>query len=99
MLEKLLHSKAAASVLATVMEHDGLHLREIARRASVSPSEARRELDQLAALGVLRKERRGAQLFFHINRECPFLPELRGFIGKRTEFSRNCASCFPARKE
>lgn len=82
MLEKLLHSKAAANVLATVMEHDGLHLRDIARRAGVSPSEARRELGNLAAVGILRKERKGPLLFFKLNRECPFLPELKGLYRK-----------------
>ena len=82
MLERLLRSKAEVSVLGIVLFQEGLYLREIARMASLSPSEAKKELDNLVSLGVLRKKRHGNQVFFFLNDNCPFLNELKGLYLK-----------------
>lgn len=82
MLEKLLKSNAEVKVLGIVLFAEGLHLREIARRAAISAPETKRELDNLAALGVLACEKRGNQLIFHKNEKCPFLPELKSLYLK-----------------
>ncbi len=84
MLEKLFRSKAEVKVLGTVLFEDGFHLREIARRASVSPYETKKELDNLIALGILTKEKQGNQLLFRSNPSCPFLEDLRN-IYRKTE--------------
>lgn len=77
MLELLLRSHAEVKVLGEVLFHEGLHLREISRRAGISPSEAKSELDKLTAAGVLRPERKGNLILFHLNPQCPFLNELK----------------------
>jgi predicted nucleotidyltransferase len=77
MLEKLLRSKAEVKVLGVVLGTDGLHLREIARRAGVSPSEAKRELGILASLGILRREKKGNLVLFRQEPKCPFLCHLK----------------------
>ncbi|MCK4319010.1 hypothetical protein KAW38_00370 [Candidatus Micrarchaeota archaeon] len=82
MLERLLRSKAEVSILGIVLFQEGLYLREIARMASLSPSEAKKELDNLVSLGVLRKKRHGNQVFFSLNANCPFLDELKGLYLK-----------------
>jgi len=82
MLERLLHSKAAANVSGVALFEDNLHLREIARRANVAPPEAKRELENLVSLSVLKSERRGNQVIFRANEECLFLKELRGLYLK-----------------
>ncbi len=82
MLEKLLRSNAEVKVLGVVLETDGLHLREIARRAGVSPYEAKRELGILTSLGVLRREKKGNLVLFYLEGSCPFLEELRGLYNK-----------------
>jgi predicted nucleotidyltransferase len=82
MLEKLLRSNAEVKVLGVVLFSDGLHLREIARRAEVSPSEAKRELDSLASTGILKAEKKGNLVLFYKNGSCPFLAELRGLYLK-----------------
>ncbi len=82
MLASLFRSKAEVRVLGVLFSSEGLHLREIARRAGVSPFEAKRELDQLHTLGVFRKEKRGNQLLFFLDSSCPFLPELRSLYLK-----------------
>lgn len=82
MLEKLLKSNAEVKVLGVVLFTEGLHLREIARRALVSSFEAKRELDNLVELGILKSERRGNQLLFKLNPSCPFLPDLKSLYLK-----------------
>ncbi|MCX6777321.1 MAG: nucleotidyltransferase domain-containing protein [Candidatus Micrarchaeota archaeon] len=82
MLERLLRSRAEVAVLGIVLFSDGLHLREIARRAGVSPSEAKHELDALAALGVLAKTAKGNLVLYELNPKCPFISELKGLYLK-----------------
>lgn len=82
MLEKLLRSSAEVKVLGVVLFEGNLHLREIARRAGVSPFEARRELRILSDSGVLIPEKKGNQLIFRENADCPFLGDLKGLYLK-----------------
>ena len=82
MLEKLLRSKAEVAVLGIVLFNDGLHLREIARRAGVSPPEAKRELDSLVGLGALAKAKKGNMSVYTLNSSCPFINELKGLYLK-----------------
>jgi predicted nucleotidyltransferase len=82
MLERLLRSKALANVLGIVLFCDGLHLREIARRAEVSSFQTKRELDILVELGVLKAEKKGNQIFFQTNNDCPYLIELKNLYSK-----------------
>jgi hypothetical protein len=82
MLELFFRSGAEVKVLGVVLFSDGLHLREIARQAGVSPYEAKRELDLLVRTGVLIREEKGRQVFFRSDQSCPFLPELKGLYQK-----------------
>ena len=96
MLEKLLKSRAAARVLGEVFSEDGLHLREVARRAGISPSEAKRELDNLVALGVLERKKTGSVVAFSLNTACPFLQELKGLYQKTDGVFRALAQALAA---
>ncbi|MFH0737960.1 MAG: nucleotidyltransferase domain-containing protein [Candidatus Micrarchaeota archaeon] len=82
MLERLFRSRAEVAVLNIVLFTDGLHLREISRRAGVSSYEAKRELDSLVYLGVLKSEKRGNQSVFHADGGCSFLEDLRALFMK-----------------
>ena len=82
MLEKLMRSKAEVKILGVVLFTEGLHLREISRRAGVSAYEAKRELENLEGLGALSSERRGNQLVFRTNEGCPFLQDLKNLYRK-----------------
>lgn len=64
MLELLLKSSAEVKLLPVVLFNDRLHLREIARRATLSPPETKRELDNLVNLGVLSKTKEGNLVVF-----------------------------------
>lgn len=92
MLEKLLHSKAAARVLGFVLSNDGFHLREIARQCEISPSESKRELDILTNSGLLIRKKSGNQVLFYTNKRCSFLQDFKNLYQKTEGF-------FPLLKE
>ncbi len=82
MLERLLKSRTEVKVLSVVLFHEGLHLREIARRADTAPPQAKKELDCLIGMGVLLKEEKGNMRLYRKNPTCPFLKELTGLYLK-----------------
>lgn len=82
MLEKLFRSKAEVSVLSITLFEENLHLREISRRAKVSPYETKRELDNLVSLGILLIEKKGNLSLYRTNPACPFLSELKSLYLK-----------------
>lgn len=82
MLERLFRSKAEVGILNVVLFTEGLHLREIARRAAVPSSHAKKELDNLVGLGLLFSERKGNLLLFYTNRRCAYLEDLRNVFIK-----------------
>ncbi|MFH1785718.1 MAG: nucleotidyltransferase domain-containing protein [Candidatus Micrarchaeota archaeon] len=86
MLEKLLRSKAGVKLIGTVLFNDGLHLRELARKANISPFEAKRELDILLDLDLLTRKKVGNQVFFYTNKECSFLQDLKNLYQKTEGF-------------
>lgn len=86
MLEKLLGSSTRAKVLGIVLFTEGLHLREIARRARLPSSEAKHELDGLVSLGLLRKEAQANSVLFFVRKDCPFFNDLRGLYLKTDGF-------------
>ncbi len=69
-------------MLGVALFLDGLHLREIARRAGVSSYEAKRELDALVQLGALTKAEKGNMSIYALNPNCPFINELKGLYLK-----------------
>jgi predicted nucleotidyltransferase len=82
MLEKLIRSTAGVKLLGVVLFEDSLHLREIARRAGISPPEAKRELDMLVSIGLLQSKPIGRQLFFSKNESCSFFQDLKNLYLK-----------------
>jgi len=82
MLVKLLRSKAAVKILGVVLFRNGMHLRDISRTAGISASEAKRELDLLHSIGLLKKEKRGNQVIFSKNESCTFFSDLKALYQK-----------------
>ncbi|ALM86556.1 nucleotidyltransferase domain-containing protein [Bordetella sp. N] len=62
--------------------HEAFHVRELIRLLDVSPGALPRELLDMAEAGILRRDRRGNQVLYGVNREAPFFPELYGLIQK-----------------
>lgn len=82
MLNLILRSKAEIKVLGVVLFKNNLHLREIARQATISPFEARREVLILEKATLLTTTKRGNQTIVSINRNCLFLNEIKSLYLK-----------------
>jgi predicted nucleotidyltransferase len=79
-----LRSKARQRLLAyyftnPVARH---HLRDLAARLSIDPSNLSRELRRLEREGLFRSEVSGCQKYFQLNREYPLFREVRSIIAK-----------------
>ncbi len=57
-------------------------MRELASVLGEDPGNLARELRRLADIGILRATRRGRQLYYEANADCPAYPELRGLVVK-----------------
>src|SRR5208282_2129938 len=58
------------------------HLRDLAERLSVDPSNLSKELSRLEREGMFRSEVSGRQKYFQLNREYPLFNEVRSIIAK-----------------
>ncbi len=59
-----------------------LHLRDLAERLNVDPSNLSRELRHLEKEGLFRSEVSGRQKYFRLNREYPLFREVRSIVEK-----------------
>jgi predicted nucleotidyltransferase len=59
-----------------------LHGREISRRVALSSGNVIRELNRLAASGLLTRQKQGNQTLYAINKACPIVEEVAGILRK-----------------
>ncbi len=71
-------------VLGLLLLHpdESLHGREIARRTGLPAGTLTRELNRLADVGLLKREKRGNQLLYRADRACPVFEEVAGILRK-----------------
>jgi predicted nucleotidyltransferase/predicted transcriptional regulator with HTH domain len=79
-----MRSKARQKLLAYYFTNPTTHhhLRDLAQRLSVDPSNLSKELSRLEREGLFRSEVSGRQKYFRLNREYPLFNEVRSIIGK-----------------
>jgi predicted nucleotidyltransferase len=79
-----LRSRARQRLLAYFFTNPAarLHLRDLAERLSVDPSNLSRELRRLEGEGLFRSEVSGRQKYFRLNRKYPLFREVRSIVGK-----------------
>jgi predicted nucleotidyltransferase len=58
------------------------HLRDLAQRLSIDPSNLSKELARLEREGLFRSEVSGRQKYFRFNRDYPLFAEVRGIVAK-----------------
>src|SRR5262249_44238773 len=58
------------------------YLRELVRHTGGAVGAVQRELEQLTAAGLVRRDVRGRQVYFQANREAAIFPELQGLFAK-----------------
>lgn len=59
-----------------------LHLRDLAERLNIDPSNLSKELARLEREGLFRSELSGRQKYFQLNREYPLFAEVRSIVSK-----------------
>jgi predicted nucleotidyltransferase len=79
-----MRSKARQKLLAYYFTNptNRHHLRDLAERLSVDPSNLSKELSRLEREGLFRSEVSGRQKYFQLNREYPLFNEVRSIIAK-----------------
>src|SRR5579863_2398261 len=79
-----LRSKARRKLLAYYFTDPAArhHLRDLAQRLKVDPSNLSKELGRLEREGLFRSEMSGRQKYFQLNRAYPLFKEVRGIVAK-----------------
>jgi predicted nucleotidyltransferase len=79
-----LRSKARQRLLAYYFTNPRTrrHLRDLAERLRIDPSNLSRELGRLEREGLFRSEVSGRQKYFQLNREYPLFDEVRSIVAK-----------------
>jgi predicted nucleotidyltransferase/DNA-binding HxlR family transcriptional regulator len=79
-----LHSKARQRLLAYYFTNPSarLHLRDLAERIGVDPSNLSKELRRLERDGLFKSEVDGRQKYFSLNRKYPLYAEVRRIVEK-----------------
>jgi predicted nucleotidyltransferase len=79
-----LRSKARQRLLAYYFANPTtrLHLRDLAERLNIDPSNLSKELGRLEREGLFRSEVSGRQKYFQLNREYPLFAEVRSIVSK-----------------
>ncbi|TAE78240.1 MAG: toxin-antitoxin system toxin subunit [Verrucomicrobia bacterium] len=79
-----LFPKTRAEILRLLFEtgDQEIHLRDLARLASLSPAALQKELTSLASKELVLTRRDGNRLYYRANSSHPLFPELRGLVLK-----------------
>jgi len=84
MLEKLLISQVRLKVLRTMLTHPGeqFHIRGLVREVGTEINAVRRELNNLESIGLLFSRKSGNRVYYTVNVQSVYYPELLGLIAK-----------------
>jgi len=79
-----LFGKTRRSIMGCLFSRDQetFYVRQIVRMAGIGQGTVQRELGHLAGMGLLLQHRRGNQVFYQANRNCPIFKELKSLIAK-----------------
>jgi predicted nucleotidyltransferase len=83
-LSATLFGKTRRAVLGLLYGHadQAFYLRQIARLTRVGLGAVQRELEELSSAGIIRRTRRGNQVYFEAHGRCPVFKELKNLITK-----------------
>ena len=69
-------------------QDEGFYVRQLVRIVGGSPGAVPRELERLRAAGLLRRERKGRNVFYRADRESTIFAELRAILSKLSGLTR-----------
>lgn len=83
-------SEAKAEVLRLLLldPQRSFYQREVAERTGLRIRAVQQALEPLVDAGILLREKRGSQVFYRANADCPVMPELTGLIVKTVGIAR-----------
>jgi len=83
-LADALFGKTRRAVLGLLFGHpdEGFYMRQIARILNLGQGALLRELQRLAAAGILLREAQGRQVYYRANKACPIYTDLQGLLLK-----------------
>ncbi|MDP8214855.1 MAG: nucleotidyltransferase domain-containing protein [Candidatus Euphemobacter frigidus] len=83
-LSSALFGKVRRIVLALFFSRpdESFYLRQLARITGVGQGAVQRELKRLSEAGIVIRVRRGRQVHYQVNQDCPIFNELRGLMIK-----------------
>jgi predicted nucleotidyltransferase len=83
-LGTLLFGKTRRAVLALAFgrPEEAFYVRQVARYAATGNGVVQRELEQLAAVGILTRRPSGRQVYYQANPDCPIFKELKTLVVK-----------------
>jgi predicted nucleotidyltransferase len=83
-LSHVLFGQSRRSILALLYGHadQEFYLRELVRQAGTGVGATQRELKQLTDAGIIRRVRRGQQVYYQANQDNPIFGELKSIITK-----------------
>jgi len=72
------------AVLGTLLLHPerAWYVRELARHLGLQPSTVQEELGPLTRVGILKRRKEGAHVYYQADVECPILADLQGLLVK-----------------
>jgi len=82
MLERLFKSKTTVRTLELLLFGKPIHIREIARRISITPIYVKKELEGLEKLGLVLNKKVGNLSIWEINRKSPVYHEIKSLFLK-----------------
>lgn len=82
----LFGSKTRTKLLTKLMMHPDrvFYIRELAKETQIPYGMVYRELENLEQLGIITREKKGNLALLHVNRDLPYLLDLRQIIMKTT---------------
>jgi predicted nucleotidyltransferase len=83
-IAQLLFGKTRRAVLSLLFGHadEAFYLRQIIRVSGTGQGTVQREMEKLAAAGLVRRRVHGRQVYFQANPACPVFAELKNLIAK-----------------
>ncbi|GAG05009.1 unnamed protein product [marine sediment metagenome] len=83
-LAAALFSRNRRAILGLLFGHadEAFYLRQLVRTLGGGVGAIQRELKQLAAAGIIRREVRGKQVYFQADPDCPIFHELKSLMAK-----------------
>jgi uncharacterized protein len=90
----LLFGSTRRRVLGWLLGHadEEYYLRELVRHTGGAVGAVQRELEQLTAAGLVRRDARGNQVYFQANRNAAIFPELQGLFAKTTKEAESASN-------